>query len=168
MRPQCTRSYARYRTYRLRREPRVRHRTDTAGTNLDTRTSAYLATGDGRWNATPAEDVFMDLLVFAMLGGLIGWELSRMTGACTEAWTVTTNVVIGSAGALLAGWFLVPRFAESDGNDFTETALLVLLGAVGSLTVAAFVRQASGWRTARRRQGPSHHPNRPRPRSLAP
>ena len=83
----------------------------------------------------------MDLVIFAMLGGSIGWGLSRM--ACTRDGRVapTINILAGVCGAVAAGWFLIPFLGAGARNDFTVTASVVSLGAVVVLTVAAFLRQ---------------------------
>ncbi|MGB6449745.1 MAG: hypothetical protein WBE92_03240 [Steroidobacteraceae bacterium] len=86
----------------------------------------------------------MNLIVFAMLGGSIGWGLSRMMLAAHGTLALVMNVLTGISGALLAGWFLVPLLTQSAQRDFTVTASLVLLGAVALLAIVTVLRQAAG------------------------
>lgn len=86
----------------------------------------------------------MNLIIFAMLGGSIGWGLSRMMWAAHATLALVMNVVTGIFGALLAGWFLVPLLGQSAQSDFTVTASLVLLGAVALLAIVTVLRQAAG------------------------
>lgn len=79
----------------------------------------------------------MNHLIFGLLGGIIGWGLSRMTQAGLGSFSVTiVNVLTGFVGALATGWFLVPLLAESGRSDFSLTASLVALGSLALLTVA--------------------------------
>jgi uncharacterized membrane protein YeaQ/YmgE (transglycosylase-associated protein family) len=85
----------------------------------------------------------MSLLIFAMLGGLIGWVTSRMT-QCRRAnlSVVIGNILTGIIGALAAGWFLVPLLAGSPKSDFALTASLVALSSVALLIVVTLLREA--------------------------
>ena len=83
----------------------------------------------------------MDLIIFSMLGGSIGWGLSRTTCAPDGRLAITTNVLTGISGAVIAGWFLIPLLGAGARNDFTVTAPVVSLGAVVVLAVVAFLRQ---------------------------
>jgi uncharacterized membrane protein YeaQ/YmgE (transglycosylase-associated protein family) len=82
----------------------------------------------------------MNLVIFAMLGGSIGWGLSRTT--CTPAGKLarTTNILTGISGAVIAGWFLIPLLGAEARNDFTVTVPVVSLGAVVVLAIVAILR----------------------------
>lgn len=83
----------------------------------------------------------MDLVIFAMLGGSIGWGLSRTTCTPEGRLALTTNILTGISGAVIAGWFLIPLLGAGARNDFTVTAPVVSLGAVVVLAVVAILRQ---------------------------
>lgn len=83
----------------------------------------------------------MDLVIFAMLGGSIGWGLSRTACAPEGRLALTTNILTGISGAVIAGWFLIPLLGAGARNDFTVTAPVVSLGAVVVLAVVAILRQ---------------------------
>jgi uncharacterized membrane protein YeaQ/YmgE (transglycosylase-associated protein family) len=97
----------------------------------------------------------MNLLIFAMLGGIIGWVLSRMTQCrCVNLPVVIGNILTGVIGALAAGRFLVPLLAGSPKSDFALTASLVALSSVALLIVLTLLREAAAPWDAR------GHPNR--------
>ena len=50
----------------------------------------------------------MTLVIFAMLGGSIAWGLSRTTFTPDGWLALATNILTGTSGAVLAGWFLSP------------------------------------------------------------
>ena len=54
---------------------------------------------------------------------------------------LTTNILTGISGAVIAGWFLIPLLGAGARNDFTVTAPVVSLGAVVVLAVVAILRQ---------------------------
>lgn len=85
----------------------------------------------------------MDLVIFAMLGGSIGWGLSRTACAPEGRLALTTNILTGISGAVIAGWFLIPLLGAGARNDFTVTAPVVSLGAVVVLAVVAILRRVT-------------------------
>lgn len=89
-------------------------------------------------------NLIMDLFVFAMLGGFIGWGASRMMWAVHGSLILMMNVLAGVSGALLSGCFIVPLLARSVQSDITVAMSLVLFGAVALVTVVTFLRQAAG------------------------
>lgn len=86
---------------------------------------------------------FMDLFVFAMLGGSVGWGATRMMRVSQGTLTLVVNVLAGISGALLAGCFVVPLLAGPVQSDFTVAISPVLLGAAALLTVVTFLRRAA-------------------------
>src|SRR6185437_12571474 len=73
---------------------------------------------------------FVDLIVFALLGGSIGWGLSRTMCVADGKLALTTNILTGISGAVIAGWFLIPLLGGGAQNDFTVTGPVVSLVAV--------------------------------------
>jgi uncharacterized membrane protein YeaQ/YmgE (transglycosylase-associated protein family) len=88
-------------------------------------------------------DSFMDLVVFAMLGGSVGWGATRMMWVTRGTSTLAVNVLAGIFGALLAAGFVVPLLARSVQRDFTVAISPVLLGAAVLVTVATFLLRAA-------------------------
>ena len=86
----------------------------------------------------------MDLFVFAMLGGSVGWGSSRIMWVTThETLTLVVNVLAGVSGALLAGCFVVPLLASSVQSDFTVAVSPVLLGGAAMVAMFTFLRRAA-------------------------
>ncbi len=84
----------------------------------------------------------MDLIVFALLGGSVGWGLSRTMCIADGRLALTTNILTGICGAVIAGWFLIPLLRGGAQNDFTVTGPVVALGAVVVLAIVVFLRQS--------------------------
>jgi hypothetical protein len=87
----------------------------------------------------------MDLFVFAMLGGSIGWASTRMMWVAHRTLVLVANILAGASGALLVGCFAVPVLASSAQRDSAVAMSLVLLGAVALVTLVTFLRQAAAW-----------------------
>jgi uncharacterized membrane protein YeaQ/YmgE (transglycosylase-associated protein family) len=98
----------------------------------------------------------VDLIVFALLGGSIGWGLSRTTCIADGRLALTTNILTGISGAVIAGWFLIPLLGGGAQNDFTVTGPIVSLGAVVILGIVAFVRQSRHTKTACQAKDDAH------------
>lgn len=74
----------------------------------------------------------MNIIIWLIVGGLIGWVASMIMRKNGQMGMVL-NVVVGIVGALVAGWFLTPLFGITTINqsNFSLPALLVsLLGAI--------------------------------------
>ena len=84
----------------------------------------------------------MDLIVFALLGGSVGWGLSRTMCIADGRLALTTNILTGICGAVIAGWFLIPLLRGGAQNDFTVTGPVVSLGAGVVLAIVAYLRQS--------------------------
>ena len=54
---------------------------------------------------------------------------------------LTTNILTGISGAVIAGWFLIPLLGGGARNDFTIAASVVSLGAVVELTAVLLLRR---------------------------
>jgi uncharacterized membrane protein YeaQ/YmgE (transglycosylase-associated protein family) len=89
----------------------------------------------------------MNIIIWLVVGGLIGWVASLIMRTDAQQ-GVILNIVVGIVGALLSGWFLSPLFGLSTINqsNFSIPGLLIsLLGAVILLAIVNFIRR----RTAR-------------------
>jgi uncharacterized membrane protein YeaQ/YmgE (transglycosylase-associated protein family) len=83
----------------------------------------------------------MNLLIWLIVGGLIGWVASLIMRTDARQ-GMFLNVVVGVVGALLGGWLIAPLFgtATINQNDFSLSGLLVsLLGAVVLLAIVNLV-----------------------------
>jgi uncharacterized membrane protein YeaQ/YmgE (transglycosylase-associated protein family) len=85
----------------------------------------------------------MNMMLFAIAGGVIGWALTVLMPRGHRL-HVVVGVMMGIAGALLSGWLLVPLFHRSvaNDNDIAITASLVsVLGAAVSLGLVSLARR---------------------------
>lgn len=88
--------------------------------------------------------VEVNLLIWLVVGGLVGWVASMIMGTNGQQ-GVVLNVVVGIVGALLAGWFISPLVGipTINQNAFSIGALGVsLIGAVILLFVVKLMRGA--------------------------
>lgn len=87
----------------------------------------------------------MNLIIWLVVGGLIGWVASMIMKTDGQQ-GIVLNVVVGIVGALLGGWFLAPLFGTGtiNQNDFSIAGLGVsLLGAIVLLAIVNLVRRGS-------------------------
>lgn len=85
----------------------------------------------------------MNLVVWLLIGGVLGWIASLLMRTDPEQ-GVFMNVVVGVVGALIGGWLIGPLFGERGGESgaFTLTGVLVsLLGAVFLLALVNLFRR---------------------------
>ena len=86
----------------------------------------------------------MNIIIWLVMGGLIGWVASIFMGTDGRQ-GIVLNVVVGIVGAVLGGWLLSGLFGSSTINqgNFSLSGLLVsFLGAVILLALAKLVRGA--------------------------
>ena len=79
----------------------------------------------------------MNLIIWLVVGGLIGWVASMIMNRDAEQ-GVILNVVVGIVGSMLGGWFVAPLLGTStiNQNNFSLTGLLAsLIGAVVLLAI---------------------------------
>jgi uncharacterized membrane protein YeaQ/YmgE (transglycosylase-associated protein family) len=84
----------------------------------------------------------MNLIIWLVVGGLIGWVASMLMRTDGQQGLIL-NVVVGIVGAFIGGWLLAPMFGAGtiNQNDFSVGGLAVsLLGAVILLAVVNLVR----------------------------
>lgn len=87
----------------------------------------------------------MNLIVWLIVGGLIGWLASVLMKTNGQQ-GLFLNVVVGIVGAMLGGWFLSPLLGAGtiNQNDFSLPALLVsFLGASILLAIVNLIRRGS-------------------------
>lgn len=87
----------------------------------------------------------MNLIIWLIVGGLIGWVASMIMKTNAQQGMIL-NVVVGIVGALLGGFLLAPLFGSGtiNANDFSVASLGVsLLGAVILLAIVNLVRRGS-------------------------
>jgi len=87
----------------------------------------------------------MNIIIWLVVGGLIGWMASKVMRTDGQQ-GIFLNVVVGIVGAALGGWFLSPLFGVStiNQNNFSAGSILVsLLGAVILLAVVNFIRRGA-------------------------
>ena len=87
----------------------------------------------------------MNLIIWLVVGGLIGWLASLIMKTDAQQGLVL-NVVVGIVGALLGGWLLSPFVGAGSVNqgDFSVMGLLVSLGgAIILLFVVNLIRRGT-------------------------
>lgn len=80
----------------------------------------------------------MNLLLWIIMGGLIGWIASMIMDTDAEQ-GVLLNIVVGVIGAFIAGMFLSPLLGIGtiNQNNFSLPSLLVSLG--GAVVLLALI-----------------------------
>lgn len=87
----------------------------------------------------------MNLIVWLVVGGVIGWLASLIMKTDAQQ-GIVLNVVVGIIGALLGGWLLSPLVGAGTVNqgDFSVMGLLVSLGgAVILLFIVNLIRRGT-------------------------
>jgi uncharacterized membrane protein YeaQ/YmgE (transglycosylase-associated protein family) len=87
----------------------------------------------------------MNIIIWLVVGGLIGWLASKVMNTDSQQ-GIVLNVVVGIVGAVLGGWVLSPVLGIStiNQNNFSIPGLLVsLAGAVALLAIVKLVRGRS-------------------------
>ena len=87
----------------------------------------------------------MNLIIWLIVGGVIGWVASLIMKTDAQQGLVLT-VVVGIVGALLGGWLLSPLVGAGTVNqgDLSVTGLLVsLAGAIILLFVVNLIRRGT-------------------------
>lgn len=84
----------------------------------------------------------MNILIWLVVGGLVGWLASKVMNTDDQQ-GIVLNVVVGIVGALLGGWVLSPVLGIStiNQNNFSIASLLVsFAGSVALLAIVKLVR----------------------------
>lgn len=87
----------------------------------------------------------MNLLIWLVAGGLIGWLASLLMKTDGQQ-GIVLNVVVGIVGAMLGGWLISPLVGVGtiNQNDFSVTAMVIsFLGAAILLALVNLLRRGS-------------------------
>lgn len=87
----------------------------------------------------------MNIIIWLIVGGVIGWLASMLMKTDNQQGLIL-NVVVGIAGAMLAGWFISPLVGVGtiNQNNFSLSALVVsFLGAAALLAIVNLFRRGS-------------------------
>ncbi|RZL93767.1 MAG: GlsB/YeaQ/YmgE family stress response membrane protein [Variovorax sp.] len=87
----------------------------------------------------------MNIIIWLVVGGLIGWVASMIMRRDAEQ-GIILNVVVGIVGSMLGGWLVAPLLgaATVNQNDFSLRGLLAsLIGAVILLAIVNLVRRGA-------------------------
>jgi uncharacterized membrane protein YeaQ/YmgE (transglycosylase-associated protein family) len=85
----------------------------------------------------------MNIVIWLVVGGLIGWVASMIMKTNAQQGLVL-NIVVGIIGSMIGGWLIAPLLgaATVNQNDFSVRGLLAsLIGAVILLAVVNLVRR---------------------------
>jgi uncharacterized membrane protein YeaQ/YmgE (transglycosylase-associated protein family) len=87
----------------------------------------------------------MNVIVWLAVGGVIGW-LASLVMKTDNQQGLLLNVVVGIAGAVLAGWVIAPLVGAGTINqaNFSPTSLIVsFVGAVILLAIVNLFRRGA-------------------------
>lgn len=87
----------------------------------------------------------INLIVWLVVGGVIGWLASMMMKTDGQQ-GIVLNIVVGIVGAAIGGWVLAPLFGTGTINqdNLSLPSLIVsLLGAVILLAIVNLVRRGT-------------------------
>jgi uncharacterized membrane protein YeaQ/YmgE (transglycosylase-associated protein family) len=87
----------------------------------------------------------MNIIVWLVVGGLIGWVASMIMKTNAQQGLIL-NIVVGIVGSMIGGWLIAPLLGAGtvNQNDFSIGGLLAsLIGAVILLAVVNLVRRGS-------------------------
>lgn len=87
----------------------------------------------------------MNIIIWLVVGGLIGW-LASVVMKTNDQQGLILNVVVGVIGAALAGWFISPLVGVGTINqdNFSLPALIVsFIGAVLLLGIVSLLRRGT-------------------------
>jgi uncharacterized membrane protein YeaQ/YmgE (transglycosylase-associated protein family) len=87
----------------------------------------------------------MNLIIWLVVGGVIGWIASLMMKTDGQQ-GIFLNVIVGVVGAILAGWFISPLVGVGtiNQNNFSLPSLLVsLVGAIVLLAIVNLIRRGT-------------------------
>lgn len=92
----------------------------------------------------------MNLLIYLIIGALVGWVASRLMGTDRQQ-GLLLNIVVGIVGAFVAGWLISPLLGISTINEgnFSLQALLVSLGGAVILLAVINLFRRGGLNTHR-------------------
>jgi uncharacterized membrane protein YeaQ/YmgE (transglycosylase-associated protein family) len=88
------------------------------------------------------EITIMGIIVWLVMGGLVGWVASMIMGTNGQQ-GIILNVVVGIIGALIGGWLIGPMLGAGSINDgITIMSFVVsLIGAIILLAILSIFRR---------------------------
>jgi uncharacterized membrane protein YeaQ/YmgE (transglycosylase-associated protein family) len=82
----------------------------------------------------------MNLIIWLVLGGVVGWLASLIMRTDGQQ-GIVLNVVVGVVGAFLAGWFISPLVGLGTINQNNFSLASVLVSLIGAVILLAVVNQ---------------------------
>ena len=84
----------------------------------------------------------MNIIIWLIIGGLIGWVASMVMGTDGQQGLVL-NIVVGVIGAALGGWFFGGATTINQGNLSLNSIIVSLVGAVVLIAGLKLVRSVT-------------------------
>jgi len=87
----------------------------------------------------------MNIIIWLIVGGVIGWAASLFMGTDNRQ-GIVLNVVVGIVGAALGGWLFGGAFGTStinEGNLSLSGLMVSLVGAIILIAIVKFFRGAA-------------------------
>lgn len=87
----------------------------------------------------------MNLIIWLVVGGVIGWLASILMKTDGQQ-GLFLNVIVGIVGAMLAGWFIAPMLGTGtiNQNNFSAPSLVVsFVGAAALLAIVNLLRRGT-------------------------
>jgi uncharacterized membrane protein YeaQ/YmgE (transglycosylase-associated protein family) len=95
----------------------------------------------GAWGKAEQEGRFMGLIVWLIIGGIVGWLASLIMRTDSQQ-GIVLNIVVGIVGALIAGLFIAGGIPADP--LALDNILWSLVGAVVLLVGVNLIRRATG------------------------
>ncbi|MCH8531890.1 MAG: GlsB/YeaQ/YmgE family stress response membrane protein [Saccharospirillum sp.] len=85
----------------------------------------------------------MYIIVWLIMGGLVGWVASMIMGTNAQQ-GIILNIVVGIVGAVIGGWLISPLLGAGSINEgITLMSFIVsLIGAVILLAIVGFFQRS--------------------------
>jgi uncharacterized membrane protein YeaQ/YmgE (transglycosylase-associated protein family) len=101
-------------------------------------------TGNRKFETLKKGEQNMNLIIYLIAGAIVGYVASRiMRTDSQQGWLL--DIVVGIAGAFLAGYFISPLLGVGTINDAVNIPTL-LVSLLGSVVLLAIVKLFSGRR----------------------
>jgi uncharacterized membrane protein YeaQ/YmgE (transglycosylase-associated protein family) len=86
----------------------------------------------------------MGIIIWLVMGGLVGWGASMIMGTNAQQ-GVILNVVVGIVGAVIGGWLIGPLIGAGSINDGISVMSFIvsLIGAVVLLAIVSVLRRGA-------------------------
>jgi uncharacterized membrane protein YeaQ/YmgE (transglycosylase-associated protein family) len=86
----------------------------------------------------------MGIIIWLVMGGLVGWGASMIMGTNAQQ-GVILNVVVGIVGAVIGGWLIGPLIGAGSINDGISVMSFIvsLIGAVVLLAIVSVSRRGA-------------------------